>query len=85
MKSKISKFIFPIVMALSLLTFSIIVGCDKEDITGPTKNCTDATYPLWCPDAKVCCPRGYAHYCDGNCHSGECPSGTVSMDDCSAE
>jgi hypothetical protein len=85
MKKIFLKFAFPLTMGILLLIFTMAAGCDEEDIAGPTKHCTDATYPLWCPDAKVCCPRGHAHYCDGSCYATGCPSGTVYMDDCTVE
>ncbi|MFC2093617.1 hypothetical protein ACFLSV_06925 [Bacteroidota bacterium] len=81
MKTKILKFALPIVMGLTLLIITIFIGCEDEAVESKL-HCTTSAYPLWCPIAKVCCPRGHAYYCDGNCHEGGCPPGTVTMDDC---
>ncbi len=90
MKTKFFKFVLPIGMGLMLSVITIIglvsttfTSCEISETE--TKHCTNTAYPLWCPNAKVCCTRGYAYYCDGNCYQSGCPSGTITRDDCSPE
>jgi len=87
MKAKFLKYVLPAGMGLALTVITIFglisttfVGCDKE--SSSTKHCTNTAYPLYCSNVGVCCPRGYAHYCDGNCSTGTCGGGTVNMDNC---
>lgn len=70
-----------------VLSVIFIINCDEGDSGddgGDGKHCTDFDYPLWCPDAKVCCRRGYAHYCDGNCYQSD-PGGCAKYDTCYEE
>jgi hypothetical protein len=90
MKSKLCKFAFPIGMGVILTVITVIalmsttfMGCKKDATT--TKHCTNSAYPLWCPNAKVCCTPGHAYYCDGQCYTDGCPSTTITRDNCAPE
>jgi hypothetical protein len=39
-------------------------GCGSSQ----TQNCTNAAYPLYCPNAHYCCPAGYPYDCNGHCY-----------------
>ncbi|MDD5571461.1 MAG: hypothetical protein PHD97_09960 [Bacteroidales bacterium] len=86
MKTQLLKLALPIGMGMVLTVITVMglmtatSGCQKDSTT--TQHCTNTAYPLYCPNVKVCCPRGYAHYCDGNCSTATCPGGTVNMDNC---
>jgi hypothetical protein len=85
MKTKISKFALPIGMGLMLTlitTLGIMLTTFNSCELGT--NCK-AGYPLWCSQAKVCCPAGHAYYCDGACSASPCPVGTVTVDSCIPE
>ena len=84
MKRKILNLALPVSLGLILLGVTVtglVSGCLKSTI----KHCTNTAYPLWCPNAKVCCTPGYAHYCDGQCYSTDCPSATITRDNCAPE
>ncbi|MCK9640000.1 MAG: hypothetical protein M0R39_08835 [Prolixibacteraceae bacterium] len=90
MRKKIIKFLLPVSMGLSLLVITLMVlsstifvsSCSSDLFK--TDHCK-AGYPLWCSQAKVCCPAGYAYYCDGSCKSAPCTGGTVTVDSCVPE
>ncbi len=76
-------FLAGIVLALAVL-FSTNCGDSSSGDSGSTKHCTDFDYPLWCPDAGVCCPRGKPVYCDGMCYEQD-PGGCTFIDRCYEE
>jgi|GEM_PF-3095382 len=80
MKGKVKKGLLAIMLVLSLGFF--FAACD--DSGGGGENCPDFDYPLYCPDADVCCPRGYPVYCDGNCYETD-PGGCTKIDRCYEE
>jgi hypothetical protein len=91
MKKNALKFALPVGMGMLLTAITVFVlsstlfisSCTKDNST--TKHCTSSGYPLYCAKVGVCCPAGYAYYCDGNCNSQPCPAGTVTVDSCSPE
>lgn len=68
-----------------ILICLVAVGCGSDAGSGSGTHCTNSAYPLWCPNAEVCCTSGHAHYCDGKCSAEECGSATVTRDNCSPE
>ncbi len=86
MKTKFIKFALPVGIGLMLMTITIF-GLVSTTFTScsKTKHCTNTAYPLWCPSVGKCCTAGHAYWCDGNCYSSGCPSGTISRDNCVPE
>ncbi len=65
MKTKFSQFTLPIGMGLILLSITWIglFSCSSPD----SNECTNPSYPYWCPIAKTCC--SYPYYDGhGNCY-----------------
>ena len=86
MKGKVKKGLLAIMLVLSLGFF--FAACDDSGSgggdSGDGGHCSDFDYPLYCPDAGVCCPRGKPVYCDGYCYEND-PGGCTKIDRCYEE
>ena len=84
MRTKAKYVIIGVLLVLILAVFPL--ACDTFSNGGgeTNKHCTDFDYPLRCPDADVCCPRGHPYYCDGNCYESN-PGGCINLDTCREE
>lgn len=57
------------VFLLLLVVGLLFAACSSDSMTGPSRHCSDADYPLWCSTNNACCPPGYPVNCGGRCYT----------------
>jgi len=72
MKRNCRALLVGVVIAVGLVTG--FTKCNDKDTDTDTNKVVSTShcksgYPLYCSSVKVCCPAGYAYYCDGQCRT----------------